>query len=741
MSNLHYINNQLDAHLSKLNAHKFIVIDRNVYQLHREYVQALLDDASAYLIIEAEEKNKNKDTIEAIYEMLLEHQANRHDYLIAIGGGLIMDLAGYAAATFYRGMSLINVPTTLLAQVDAAIGGKVGYNMQHHKNLIGTFYEANEVIIDRTFLASLTDRLFKEGLIELLKYGFIKEPSILEQVVSIANLHDLRNNDKLLDDLIKKAIATKQALISDDYYDTKQQRALLNFGHTFGHAIELDNDLYHGEAVAMGMLVEAYPYPEVYQAIKDVLEKFACLKPVDKVNIENIKYDKKITNQKIAQVAFEKMGEAKIVQTDLDSCLKNYAENYQLIKDQLHYTPALYEFYPMKLKGQVDVPVSKSQLHRYIIGASLSQTKTVLNHVDVLNDDVLTTLEAVKTLGTTYQYNEVNQQLTMVPCSAESQASIKMNESGTSLRLLLPSLIHLLHDVTIETAPSLSKRPMSNYDDIFKANNIEVSRIDDDSKRYQGAFEQYDYQLSGQISSQFISGLLFLLPLLDQDTSLTITDEIVSLPYVKLTIDTLKAFGINVKVNDDYTKFSIAKNQSYRSKGLYDIEIDYSALAFWNVAQNIGNDVKINNDKNDSSSQGDKVIKKITQEHLTNIDVKDTPDLFPILCVYLSTMGGTFTNIERLKYKESNRLQAMLDIFTESSIAYKLGDNQLTIQPGTIKGGHYDTHHDHRIAMSLIIAATIADGKITLSEIKSINKSYPNFINTYLTLGGKYNEI
>lgn len=741
MSNLHYINNQLDNHLLKLNAHKFIVIDRNVYQLHHEYLQALLDDASAYLIIEAEEKNKNSDTIEKVYEMLLNHQANRQDYLIAIGGGLIMDLAGYAAATFYRGMSLINVPTTLLAQVDASIGGKVGYNMACHKNVIGTFYEANEVIIDRTFLASLTDRLFKEGLIELLKYGFIKEPSILEQLQPVASLEDLRTNDKLLDELIKKAIATKQALIYDDFYDTKQQRALLNFGHTFGHAIELDNDLYHGEAVAIGMLVEAHPYPEVYQTIKDTLEKFACLKPVVQVNIENIKYDKKVINQQIAQVAFEKVGEATIVQNDLTSCLKDYAETYALIKDQLSYTPTLHEFYPTKLKGQVMVPVSKSQLHRYLIGASLARTKTILNHVYVLNDDVLTTLEAVKALNTTYQYDEVKQQLTIMPCSAKPQEKIKMNESGTSLRLLLPSLIHLLHDVTIETAPSLSKRPMSNYDDIFKNNDIKVTKIDNNTINYQGAFHQYDYQVSGQISSQFISGLLFLMPLLDHDSTLTITDEIVSVPYIQLTLDTLKAFKIDVKVNDDYTKFSIVGGQSYQSQGSYNMEIDYSGLAFWDVAQSVGNDIKISNDNSKSSAQGDKVIKTITHEQLTNINVKDTPDLFPILCIYLSKTGGAFTNIERLKYKESDRLQAMLDIFTQSGIAYELNDNQLTIQPGTIKGGHYDTHHDHRIAMSLIIASTIADDTITLSEIKSINKSYPNFINTYLSLGGKYNEI
>lgn len=741
MSNLHYINNHLDDHLLKLNAHKFMVIDRNVYQLHHEYLQKLLDSASAYLIIEADEANKNKDTIEKIYEMLLDHHASRQDCLIAVGGGLILDLAGYAAATFYRGMALINVPTTLLAQVDAAIGGKVGYNMGHHKNVIGTFYEANEVIIDRTFLASLTDRLFKEGLTEILKCGFIKESSILEQLKSVTSLNDLRTNDKLLDELIKKAIVTKQALIKDDFYDTKQQRALLNFGHTFGHAIELDNDLYHGEAVAIGMLVEAYPYPEIYHKIKEILEKFGCLKPVAQVNLNNIKYDKKVGNQKITQIAFKKIGEATIVQIDLDLCLRKYAENYALIKDQLDYTPALHEFYPRKLKGQVVVPVSKSQLHRYIMGASLAQTKTVLNQVDVVNDDVLTTLEAVKAIGTTYQYDEVKKQLTLMPGLAQTKKSIQMNESGTSLRLLLPILINLLHDVTIETAPSLSKRPMSNYDNIFKFNDIKVTKIDDNTKRYQGAFQQHDYKLSGQISSQFISGLLFLLPLLNHDSTLTITDEIVSLPYLKLTLETLKAFNIDIKVDDDYTKFTIAGNQAFQSQGSYDIELDYSALAFWDVAQSIGNDITISNDTNNASSQGDKIIKTITKERLTNINLKDTPDLFPILCIYLSTSGGTFTNINRLRYKESDRLQAMLDNFNKSGVAYKLDDNQLTIQPGVIKDGHYNTYHDHRIAMSLVIASTIADGKITLSEIKSINKSYPNFINTYLTLGGKYNEI
>lgn len=742
MRNIHYINNNLNQKIANLSGNKFIVIDSNVHQLHDEYLQEILAQAQDYIIIEAMETHKNKASVESIYEMLLRNKANRHDQLIAIGGGLITDLAGYAAATFYRGMNLVYVSTTLLGQVDASIGGKVGYNMQNHKNIIGTFYEAHHIMLDDTFLATLTDRLFKEGLVEIIKHGLIKDKTIIDDLAQVADIKALRAHQQLVQQLIKKSLTVKENLINQDPDDRQHIRSLLNFGHTFGHAIELDNNVYHGEAIALGMLVETYQYPDIYQTIKDILEKFGCLKKIEDISLANIALDKKIAHQQIDTVFFTAIGQATIKPLDVNECIAQYEKNYQQLHDQLTYIDSQYEFYPTKLQGAIKVPPSKSQLHRYIIAAALAQQKTTLNNVTSLNDDVLTTLKAIKALKADYQYHAQTSQLTIEPHRGlSSPSTIEMNESGTTLRLLLPVLIHYLNKVSVKTHPSLSKRPMQPYYDLFKQNNIQISKPAEEHVTYQGTFQADQYVLSGQISSQFISGLLFLLPLLEHDTTLVIKDEIESLPYVHLTLATLEAFNIDVKVNDDYTKFTVKKQQAYQSKQTYDIEIDYSALAFWEVANALGSQVQVTNDTQTASLQGDYFIKQITSEHLTTIDLKNTPDLFPILCIYLTTTGGILTGINRLQYKESNRLEAMLSNLAKSDIEYDINDERLKITAGSFHGGLYETYHDHRIAMALIIASTIATGKIVLQEIKSINKSYPTFINTYRSLGGRYNEI
>lgn len=224
----------------------FLLTDRNIAPLWLSEVKGCLGCENAVdIVIKAGEQHKNLQTVQQIWETLIQHHADRNILLINIGGGVVTDLGGFAASTYKRGIRFIHIPTTLLAMVDAAIGGKTGIDFGGGKNQIGTFAEAEEVVVDPMFLNTLPRRELLSGLAEMIKYGFIADADLL-------NL-DLENYQQF----IKRAGDLKREIVAKDPKE-KDLRKVLNFGHTLGHAIEsyclpTDAPLLHGEAVALGM--------------------------------------------------------------------------------------------------------------------------------------------------------------------------------------------------------------------------------------------------------------------------------------------------------------------------------------------------------------------------------------------------------------------------------------------------------------------------------------------------------
>ena len=224
----------------------FILTDENVAPFWLPEVAHWLHCEAAFdIIIKAGEQHKNLQTVQRIWKTLMKHHADRNALIINIGGGTITDLGGFAASTYKRGIKFINVPTTLLAMVDAAIGGKTAIDFGGAKNQIGTFAEAEEVLVDPVFLTTILRRDILSGLAEMLKYGFIADVQLLEA--------DLENYQEY----ILRAGEIKREIVAQDPYESGL-RKILNFGHTFGHAIEshsltTDGPLFHGEAMALGM--------------------------------------------------------------------------------------------------------------------------------------------------------------------------------------------------------------------------------------------------------------------------------------------------------------------------------------------------------------------------------------------------------------------------------------------------------------------------------------------------------
>jgi len=298
----------------------FILVDENTKKYCLDILKNYLSENIKYKIIEINsgEENKNLETCNLVWQKLTEYNADRRSLLINLGGGIIGDLGGFCASTFKRGISFINIPSTLMAQVDASIGGKLGINFDNLKNQIGLFSTPKAVFINTEFLKTLPKREFLSGFAEIIKHGLIYDEKYLNKVLNL----DFDNYESL-NEIINESIKIKSEIVLQDPHE-KNIRKILNFGHTIGHAIETysltkDIKLFHGEAVAIGIICELYLSHKLLNlAIEDVenISKFINSKyqkfniPIDSINeiIEIMKNDKKNEVNKINFSLIDKIG-------------------------------------------------------------------------------------------------------------------------------------------------------------------------------------------------------------------------------------------------------------------------------------------------------------------------------------------------------------------------------------------------------------------------------------------------
>lgn len=253
------VSRQLETLLNdaRVGGRRFIVSNSTVWKLHGEALQRSIGDAQVVLIPDGE-RYKTLQTTARIYEALIRGGADRGSAIVAVGGGVVGDVAGFAAATYLRGIALAHVPTTLLAQVDSSIGGKVGVNHQLGKNLIGAFHQPSIVVTDPSLLATLPRREFRSGLYEVVKYGMIADRGLFDRLVRDTRAISKRDADVLLP-VIADSCRIKADVVSADEKESGLRR-ILNFGHTVGHALEAVTRyrrFRHGEAIAYGMLAAA----------------------------------------------------------------------------------------------------------------------------------------------------------------------------------------------------------------------------------------------------------------------------------------------------------------------------------------------------------------------------------------------------------------------------------------------------------------------------------------------------
>ncbi len=233
----------------------FVVTNHKVWELHRSKLDPQISNCAAALFLPAGEPNKRLVCVEMLAEQMVEQGADRTSVVIGFGGGIVTDVSGFLAAIFMRGIPVLQIPTTLLAQVDAAIGGKTGVNLVSGKNLIGSFHQPLAVLIDPEVLETLPDREYRAGLFEVIKCAIIRDPDLFRLLATRAEAA-LAKQPSVVDHLIAAPVRIKAEVVSADERESDLRR-ILNFGHTIGHAIEAETEytrFLHGEAVAWGML-------------------------------------------------------------------------------------------------------------------------------------------------------------------------------------------------------------------------------------------------------------------------------------------------------------------------------------------------------------------------------------------------------------------------------------------------------------------------------------------------------
>ncbi|MBQ7889133.1 MAG: 3-phosphoshikimate 1-carboxyvinyltransferase [Erysipelotrichaceae bacterium] len=409
---------------------------------------------------------------------------------------------------------------------------------------------------------------------------------------------------------------------------------------------------------------------------------------------------------------------------------------------------------PSKLTAfDITIPPSKSLAHRAVICAALAQGHSRIDHIDY-SIDIRATLRAMEVAGAKVTYGKDYVEIDGIDSlTAEHDLYVDCEESGSTLRFLIPLFSLFGKKVTFTGKGRLMQRPQSIYEKLFEENGTPLSRTEN-QLIVNGSLQGGIIHLRGDVSSQFISGLLFALPLLKTDSTLIIDGPFESKSYVDLTVQMLKKFGVYIQVDD--CKISIPGNQSYASCNVC-VEGDYSQLAFYAALGVVNGPLTCHGLQLDSK-QGDRAIVSII-EHMgasvkqfesiisfekstlsgVVIDLADCPDLGPALMMLASFAQGEtkIINAGRLRIKESDRIEAMESELRKCGVQIHSTEDTVWIKgnanwyPNEVLSGH----NDHRIVMALAIGATIAQVPVTIEGAQAINKSYPGFFEDIKKLG------
>lgn len=758
-----------------------VITDTNVAPLYLNIAISSIETcglACESYVIPAGEDSKSFDTYGKIIDYSSQIPLTRTDGIVALGGGMVGDIAGFVAATYMRGINFYQVPTTLLAAVDSSVGGKSAINTSAGKNLVGAFHKAKFALQDASLLGSESDYVRLDGYAEIIKTACISRNDKLFKKLE-SGRYDIQ-------EIIDECVAVKTYYVENDENDSGI-RHLLNYGHTLAHALEKlsSYEIGHGHAVAKGIAFTASLSYDLGWCGVDCRDRIHALlrsfgydlsigfSPRDVA--EAMASDKKRSGDGIKFITSSAIGQADIKLIPLAQLGKILATYNEICPNSSAVSHRGAPLFAPQLV--VSAPPSKSYLHREIIVAMLSGQKFVLDAGEA-SEDIIATYEATKTISkyinsTTFGSHDYN------ASSVSEKLSLDCKESGATLRFLLPIVAALGIETEFKLAGRLRERPMQqlisqleNHGtniDIGESGNITISTSD--SHITPGAFN-----FANPESSQYISGLLFALPLLNGDSAIHVHNNLESSAYVVMTLAVLDKYGIKVNYmrNDREWIFNIPGNQKYsHSAHAPDPEGDWSNAAFLLALGALGNSPIRVRSLPLSSIQGDMKILDLLEDFgvtvnrytdimdmnagtvdvfpckkliaIPSIDASGCPDLVPIIALIASLANGTtiIKNAERLRYKESDRIASTCGVLRRLGANITETKDGLIIEGTDRLHGSYEgnAYGDHRIIMMLAVSSLISDGIIIIHDSAAVAKSYPNFFKVLNKLGLADNVI
>ncbi len=760
-----------------------IITDDNVYRYYSEEILSLQNYYESKGIsifvyqIPHGEGSKCLESKLNIEKFMFENNIKKSkSCVVALGGGVVGDLAGFVASTFKRGIDFIQIPTTILAMVDSSIGGKTGINNDFGKNLIGAFYNPKYILIFMDFINTLPREEVINGFAEIIKTAAINNKNLWN--ILIENDIDSVLNDKLLMfKIIQITSTTKMKIVEEDAYDTAVAnniqlpcpREHLNFGHTIGHIIEYSQGLKHGYAVAIGMILESrlkenneYLVPiTIRNEIIECIRKYEL--PTECKNFEiseickYLKHDKK--DGRI--VLIDEIGHSYTKKCTLNQIIECMTIQRKLTHQHINEFVTYYG------------PGSKSETNRVLILASLGRGKCIIKNA-LLSDDTLHMIKALQTLGIDIelQGNDIMVVGSIGNIDFEGERTLFLGNSGTSMRFLTSLMIILNKGiVNLTGVERMKQRPIGNLVSALKIYGINISAENNGKNppiRVEGNtdFKSCEIFLDCSVSSQYLTGLLMVAPSILGGLKINVLNKLVSAKFIEMTLKIMNKFGLKVDYESDLKHFTI-KHQKYDNPETYNIEADASSCSY-PIAYSIINKIPLYIPNLTSNNiQGDlyystEIMRKFGIFDLTcdengtkisnyvhnlkgigEIDM-DSSDTFLTIGILAALSDGVtkIINIDNQNVKECERINVLYNHLKKAGVDIKLDNLELTINGNPqkrLKNIFINCHDDHRIAMSFSLLSVSMD-ELVISDYICVNKTYPNFWKD-MSLLGLQNEI
>jgi 3-dehydroquinate synthetase/5-enolpyruvylshikimate-3-phosphate synthase len=720
-----------------------IIADR----LLPESILARLPDP---ILVEAGETLKTMRAVEKLAGAVIERRSSRPITLVAAGGGSVCDAVGFLASILWRGVDLWLLPTTLLAMVDSAHGGKTAVNLAHAKNQLGTFHPARRVLIVEEFLQTLSLARRREGMAELLKALLLGDaaatavlrPAHIESCV-FAEFDDSRS---VLMPMLERAIACKLTVVEQDPRESKGIRIVLNLGHTIAHALELTAGVSHGEAVAWGLAaaldlsvdagLEASAHTHIHSLLFNLLVPLRAIPPRWEL-VSTMEKDKKRADGRLRSVLLQAPGRPLV--TDNISAAE-WVDAFLKAHARFTSTPFTVSL-PNPRRMEIAVEASKSELNRALVIAAQRTGKTTIIGRSMA-DDVVNLVSGLRALGVpvrdTPDGYEVDHRSRNLEREDPPPRIVHCGEGGSTFRFLLALAATHRRPTSLYASPALLDRPQDPLIRALRSGGATVERFEDtDGAGYRvTGWQDMPGTLSvdASQSSQFVSAIALLSAGADAPFNLRLMGEIASTPYFEMTLAMLEDVGVEILAGNDLYAF----NPTSRLGDPFTMHIapDASSEAVWRVAQFFEHPLEI--PEHPGALQPDSGIEHYLDiiregQHLDVIllDCLKVPDLVPVLAVAAlrSMKPVRITGAGNLRHKESNRIEGLVASFNALGIRMQATADGVYI-PGMASReggpGLFDTLGDHRLVMAGFLL-TLVYGKADINLPWSVTKSYPSF--------------